>query len=136
MASASVAIIGASNNPERYSYMAVASYLERAYEVWPVHPSGISVANLPCYTDIASLPGHANIISLYINPKRGLDLLPDLIAHKPDWVWLNPGADSDELEEALKQNGLKVMRSCNLVALRMGDPAILAQQHHQQQQQQ
>ena len=136
MQSPTVAIIGASNKPERYSYMAVEGYSEQNYTVWPVHPSGFDVANLPCYKDIASLPGHACIISMYVNPKLGLEMLPAIKAHGPDWVWLNPGADSDELEQALKQNGLQVMRSCNLVALRMGDPAELAKQHQQNQQNQ
>ena len=125
-----VAVIGASANPERYSHMAVVAYLKQGYEVWPVHPSGIAVADQTCYADIASLPGTADIISLYVNPKLGLGLVDEIADHGPAFVWLNPGADSDALEQALKEKGVKVMRSCNLVALSIGDPKELADQHH------
>ena len=124
-----VAVIGASANPERYSHMAVRGYQDKGYEVWPVHPSAQPVADLTCYTDIASLPGQADVISMYVNPKLGLDLVDAIANHGPQVVWLNPGADSDELEQALKDKGIAVMRSCNLVALSIGDPLDLAEQH-------
>ena len=124
-----VAVIGASANPERYSHMAVRGYQDKGYEVWPVHPSALPVAELTCYPDIASLPGRADIISMYVNPKLGLQLVDEIASHGPQFVWLNPGADSNELEEALAAKGVAVMRTCNLVALSMGDPVELAAKH-------
>ena len=126
-----VAVIGASANPDRYSNMAVRGYQDKGYEVWPVHPSAQPVAGLTCYTDIASLPGQADVISMYVNPKLGLQLVDEITEHKPQFVWLNPGADSDELEQALADKNVAVMRTCNLVALSMGDPIELAQKHNQ-----
>lgn len=126
MSAKTVAVIGASAHPERYSYRCVVGYHEHGYTVWPVHPSAQPVADLTCYASIEDMPGHADIISLYVNPGLGLKLLESIKAHAPEYVWLNPGADSDELEQALTDAGLRVMRSCNLVALSIGDPLELA----------
>lgn len=128
MSNKTVAVIGASANNERYSNRCVRGYHDHGYEVWPVHPSGQEVAGLNCYHSIEDLPGHADIISLYVNPGLGMELVDSLRKHGPAVVWLNPGADSDELEQALRDAGLSVMRSCNLVALSIGDPLELAQQ--------
>ncbi len=130
MSSPTVAIIGASANTERHSNRAVVGFAEKGYTVWPIHPSGNEVAGHQCFKTLEDVPGKAQIISLYVNPKLGLELVPSLVEHQPDYVWLNPGADSDELETALQDAGLKVMRSCNLVALSIGDPLDLAQQHN------
>jgi uncharacterized protein len=118
----SVAVVGASPKPERYSHQAVLRYLERDYTVWPVHPAGHSVADQPGFRDLASLPGQPDIISLYVNPTLGLELLPTIVACQPQLLWLNPGADSDELQAAAQQQGLRVVRACNLVALSYGNP--------------
>jgi predicted CoA-binding protein len=127
MSKPTVAIIGASQKPERYSYLCTQGYSEHGYEAWPVHPSGQSVADHLCYKSIADLPGKAQIITLYVNPKIGLSMVDEISMHGPEWVWLNPGAESDELEQALRDKNLKVVRSCNLVALRLGDPLEIAQ---------
>jgi predicted CoA-binding protein len=118
----SVAIIGASIKPDRYSHQAVVRYLERGYTVWPVHPSGHAVAGLTCYRSLADLPGTPDIISLYVNAAAGLGMLEAIDAADPQVLWLNPGADSDALQQAAEERGLKVVRACNLVALSYGDP--------------
>ncbi len=48
-----VAIVGASNKPERYSHQAIVKYLQRGYTVWPVHPAGGIIAELPVFRDLA-----------------------------------------------------------------------------------
>ncbi|MGB9619557.1 MAG: CoA-binding protein, partial [Armatimonadota bacterium] len=44
-----VAVLGASSNPDRYSYKAVEALSEAGYRVFPVHPSGRAVNGLMCY---------------------------------------------------------------------------------------
>ena len=123
----SVAIIGASANPDRYSYQAVQRYLAAGYTTRPNHPSGISVFNLITYKTLSELPAAPDIVSLYINPRLGIQMIADLQTSQPQYIWLNPGADSDQLAAALEKAGLTAIRSCNLVALSIGDPLEVAQ---------
>jgi hypothetical protein len=40
-----------------------------------------------------------NSFSLYVGPERGMALLKDMIDLKPERVIMNPGTESDEIEE-------------------------------------
>jgi hypothetical protein len=117
-----VAIVGASTNPDRPSHQAVLLFLARGYTVWPVTPAAASVAGCPAYSQLSALPGACDIICMYVNPMRGLAMLDDLVAAAPQVLWLNPGADGEPLASAARARGLKVVEACSLVALSYGDP--------------
>lgn len=117
-----VAVVGASPKPDRYSHQCVVRYRERGYTVWPVNPAGEAVDGLPAYRSLAELPGRPDIITMYVNPKTGLTLLDAIVAAQPRVLWLNPGADGEPLASAATGRGLKVVEACNLVALSYGDP--------------
>lgn len=117
-----VAIVGASNKPERYSHQAVLKYRDRGYTVWPVHPAGGHIAGLVVHRSLAELPGRPDIICMYLNPTAGLELLDQIVACAPQVLWLNPGADGEPLASAARARGLKVVEACTLVALGYGDP--------------
>ena len=117
-----VAIVGASNKPERYSHQAVLKYRERGYTVWPVHPAGGIIAGLPVFRDLVTLPGRPDIVCMYVNPTAGLAMLDHIVAAAPQVLWLNPGADGEPLASAARARGIKVMEACTLVVLGYGDP--------------
>jgi predicted CoA-binding protein len=117
-----VAIVGASANPERYSYRSCLSFRKRGYTVWPVSPSAVAVDGIPGFASLAALPGHPDIICMYVNPTIGLTMLDDIVGLKPRVLWLNPGADGEPLAGAARARGLTVMEACSLVALSYGDP--------------
>lgn len=121
-----VAVVGASAKPERYSHMAVLRYREAGWTVWPVHPSGIAVAGLETYRSLGQLPGRPTVITMYLNPGSALELLDDIVAAQPEYLWLNPGADGEPIASAARERGLKVVETCNLVALGRGDPLRIA----------
>jgi predicted CoA-binding protein len=117
-----VAVIGASPRPERYSHQAVLGYLARGYTVYPVNPAGESVAGLAAFRSLADVPGSPDIVTMYVNPGTGVELLDQIVAKKPRALWLNPGADGEPIASAARAKGLHVVTACNLVALSYGDP--------------
>jgi predicted CoA-binding protein len=121
-----VAIVGASPKPERYSYLALQAYRAAGWTVWPVHPAGGEIAGLPVYRTLGDLPGQPEIVCMYLNPTAGLALLDAIVAANPTQLWLNPGADGEPLASAARARGLRVVEACTLVALRYGNPLIVA----------
>ena len=117
-----VAIVGASTNPERYSHQAVLRFAAAGWIVYPVHPSGLAVAGHACWKDLRSLPGRPNLVCMYVNPVAGAAMLDDIVACAPELLWLNPGADGEPLASAARERGLAVCEACVLVALSYGDP--------------
>lgn len=120
-----VAVVGASEDPAKYAYLAVQRFATRGYTVWPVHPSGQSVAGHRCFTGLGQLPGKPDVISMYVNPRIGSGLAEVIAAAKPRLVILNPGADGEPVASALRGRGLQVIEACTLVLLAQGDPLEL-----------
>lgn len=121
-----VAIVGASEDPAKYSYQAVLRFAARGYTVWPVHPSSQPVAGKRCFPSLPSLPGKPDLVTMYVNPRIGAGLADAIAAAKPALVILNPGADGEPVASALRSRGVKVVEACSLVLLAQGDPLEIA----------
>lgn len=122
----SVAVIGASEDPAKYAYLAVQRFASRGYAVWPVHPSGQPVAGQRCYPGLAQIPGRPDVITMYVNPRIGAGLADAIAAVRPQLVILNPGADGEPVASALRSRGVRCIEACTLMLLAQGDPLTLA----------
>jgi predicted CoA-binding protein len=121
----SIAIIGASADRSKFGNRAVRTYLKKGWDVYPVHPKAVEIEGVKAYGSIRDVPASSlDRISLYVPPEIGLSLLPDLIKKPAREVWLNPGAESDELIAKAQAAGLNVVAACSLVAI--GDDPDLA----------
>lgn len=54
----SIAVVGASANPERFSGKIIPTLKRQGYQgaIYPINPGRSSIADLPCYPDLASVP--------------------------------------------------------------------------------
>jgi predicted CoA-binding protein len=113
-----VAILGASAERNKFSNKSVRAHLSQGYTVYPVNPKGGEIEGLTVYQTLADIPpGKLDRISVYLPPKVGLQVLPEIIARGTGELWLNPGADSDELVTAADEAGLNVIQGCSIVDL-------------------
>jgi predicted CoA-binding protein len=115
-----VVVLGANPKPERYSNKAIRSLLEHGHRVIPVHPLIREIAGVSVAKDLSQIQERVNTLTLYVNPEKGQELLKDMVDLRPDRVIMNPGTESDEIEEHLIANGISVIRACTLVLLRTG----------------
>ena len=119
-ANETVVVLGASPKPERYSNQAVRALVEHGHRVIPVHPLLKKIAGVVVVPALSGVKDPVNTLTLYVGPERGKELLDDMINLGPDRVIMNPGTESDEIEEALNAKGIAVLRACTLVMLRTG----------------
>ena len=117
-ANETVVVLGASPKPERYSNQAVRALVEHGHRVIPVHPLLKKIAGVPAVSTLSGITVPVNTLTLYVGAERGKELLQDMINLGPDRVIMNPGTESDELEEELNGKGIAVLRACTLVMLR------------------
>ncbi len=115
-----VAVLGASSNPDRYSFKALKLLSEMGYRVYPVHPSGKSVDDIECFTALKNIPDEIHTITVYLSEKNSTPIIEDIIRVNPRRVILNPGAENKILAEMCKNAGIEVLEACTLVLLRTG----------------
>jgi predicted CoA-binding protein len=115
-----VAVMGASSNPERYSYRAVKMLAEHGHKVFPVHPARRPIDGIPCYGSLGEIPEPVDTITVYLGAKNSAPIINEIVGAKPRRVILNPGAESDQLQSACVDAGIDVLEACTLVLLSTG----------------
>src|SRR3954465_15720239 len=93
----SVAIIGASSDRSKYGNKAVRAFLQQGYKVYPVNLTEAEIEGLPVFRSIGDIPERPEMVSVYVRPEVVLELLPEIAAKGCAELWLNPGAESDEV---------------------------------------
>jgi predicted CoA-binding protein len=109
-------VLGASQNPQRYSYLAVNKLRSHGH---PVRAIGRREG------DLNSIPievGHPAIedvdtVTLYLNPQNQVPYYDYILSLKPKRIIFNPGTENPELEDLATQNGIETMEACTLVML-------------------
>ncbi len=114
----SVAIIGASHKPQRYSYQCQALLMEKGHEVFPVSGNGREILDVPGYQSVTDIQQPIDTITLYVNPVRHLPIMQDILAAHPRRIIFNPGTESHKLEDMYQEHGIETLRACTLVLLR------------------
>jgi predicted CoA-binding protein len=112
-----VAVLGASNDRNKYGNKAVRAYLQQGYEVYPVNPNETVIEGLPAFKSIADVPVRPDVVSVYVPPPVVLKLLPQVAAKGCNELWLNPGTESDEVLAQAEQLGLNVVQACSILGL-------------------
>ena len=116
-----VAVIGASRGPSKYGNKAVRAYLRQGWTVYPVNPRdglrGLAIEGVPVVADLDAIPGRVDRVALYVPAEVGITLLPAIAAKGTDQVFVNPGAESDELLAEAERLGLPVVQACAIVEI-------------------
>jgi predicted CoA-binding protein len=112
-----VAIIGASANRAKYGNKAVRAFLQQGYEVYPINPKAAEIEGLPAFKSITEIPVRPQMVSVYVPPPVLLEILPEIAAKGCDELWLNPGAESDEVLAEAQKLGLNVIQACSIIGV-------------------
>ena len=112
-----VAVLGASHKPERYSNQAVRLLIEKGHSVIPVHPVREMIEELPVVHQLEDIGTRVDTLTVYVGPERSSTMLNSIIALNPGRVILNPGTENPELESKLDESNIPYLKACTLVML-------------------
>ncbi len=118
--SETVVVLGASDNPERYSYKALVLLREKGHRVIPIHPKLQVIEGIRCFASLQEVQGPIDTLTMYVGPQHQEALVASIIALKPSRVILNPGTEGDTLKAALTKAGIVCVEACTLVLLTTG----------------
>lgn len=113
----SVAIIGASNDRNKYGNKAVRAFVRKGYRVYPVNPRVDEVEGLRAYRSILDIPSELDVVTVYVPSEVGEALVEDIAKKRPKDLYLNPGAESESLVRKAQALGLRPLLACSIRAI-------------------
>lgn len=113
-------IIGASPNPERYSYKAAHSLVRHGHPIIQIGKTDGKVADKPILKGKPNLEKDIDTVTLYVSQQNQGEWYDYVLALKPKRVIFNPGTENPEFEALLENNGIETLEACTLVLLAIG----------------
>jgi predicted CoA-binding protein len=110
-----VAVIGASSDRAKYGNRAVRAYLRQGWTVYPVNPHERAIEGLAAYANIEAIAAPVDRASLYVPAEVGRTLLAGIARKGVGELFVNPGAESDDLLREAERLGLEVIQACSII---------------------
>jgi uncharacterized protein len=112
-------VLGASDNPERYSFLAIHRLREHQHPVVAIGRKTTTVDDVPIRQEVTPIPD-LDTVTLYLHPKNQTGYYDYILQQHPHRVIFNPGAENPEFEKILQENGIQTQQACTLVLLGTG----------------
>src|SRR6202012_1088666 len=112
-------VIGASENPERYSYLAVQKLVAHQQPVVALGNKKGTIGAVAIETEKKPWE-NIDTVTLYLNPTLQKEYYQYILSLHPRRIIFNPGTENDELHELAQQNGIEAKEACTLVMLSTG----------------
>ena len=112
-------VLGASPNPERYSFLATNLLFEKGHAVYPF---GIKKGQIGNITIINEWPkaGSIDTVTLYVGPNGQEEYYDAIFDLAPRRIIFNPGTENPEFQANAQEKGIETIEACTLVMLTTG----------------
>ena len=112
-----VAVVGASSNRGKFGNKALRAFMAEGYTVVPVNPNEPEVEGLKTYPSVLDVPQAIDMATVYVPPEIGMTLLPEFERKGIPEIWVNPGAESEELLADARRRKLNVIAACSIIGI-------------------
>jgi predicted CoA-binding protein len=112
-----VAVVGASSNRRKFGNKALRAFQAEGHTVIPINPNEREVEGLKTYASVLDVPGPIDMATVYVQPHIAMQLLDEFEKKGIPEVWVNPGAESDEMMESTRNMKTKVVFACSIMGV-------------------
>jgi predicted CoA-binding protein len=112
-----VAVVGASSDRRKFGNKALRAFQQEGYTVIPVNPNEREVEGIRTYASVLDVPDAIDMATVYVQPEVALQLLTEFEQKGIPEIWINPGAESDELLADARRRKLNVINACSIVGI-------------------
>ena len=112
-------VLGASPNPERYSFLATNLLNDKNFKVYPF---GIKKGKIGEHEIMNQWPekGSIDTVTLYVGQAGQEAYYDAIIELSPRRIIFNPGTENPDLQALASENGIETIEACTLVMLKTG----------------
>jgi predicted CoA-binding protein len=104
-----IAVIGASSNPERPSYIVVDYLMKHGYHVMPVNPNEQKILGKTSYPNLSAIPEKVQVVDIFRRPEDVMPIVDEAIKIGAKVVWMQEGVINEEAAARAREAGLLVV---------------------------
>ncbi|MCK6599894.1 MAG: CoA-binding protein [Bdellovibrionaceae bacterium] len=109
-------VIGASENPERYSYKAVNKLTQFGHPVVALGRTSGKINEIPIETGFPKFQ-EIDTVSIYLSPENQDAVMEYIFSLQTKRIIFNPGTENKKWEEKAAAESIEVVEGCTLVML-------------------
>jgi len=115
--SKTVAVVGASSDRAKFGNKALRAFQAEGYRVIPINPNEREVEGLKTYASVLDVPEAIEMATVYVQPDITMRLLDEFEQKNIPEVWINPGAENDDVIESAPRRKIKVIFACSIIGI-------------------
>ena len=100
-ADTTIAIVGASNNPQKFGNQIYIDLRSKGFKVYPINPNEEFIEGDKAYTALSELPNNDSIVNFVVPPKVAFSIAQQAVQLGFQYLWFQPGSESQELKDWL-----------------------------------
>ena len=104
-----IAMVGASSNPDRASYGIMQKLQKAGYHVIPVNPREAEVLGARSYPSLLDVPERIDIVDVFRRPEDAPSIADDAVTIGAKALWLQTGIVSEDAATRAQAGGLIVV---------------------------
>jgi predicted CoA-binding protein len=104
-----IAIVGASSNPDRPSHGIMQKLLSVGYRVFPVNPRESEVLGQKAYASLEEIPEKVDIVDVFRRAEDTPPIADEAVKIGAGALWLQSGIVSEEAAQRAETGGLTVV---------------------------
>jgi predicted CoA-binding protein len=115
-----IAMVGASSDPTKFSYGVLRVLHETGYDMIPVNPreAGAVIRGLPCHQSLASIVRPVDMVQVFRTSEAAYGVTEEAIGIGAKVIWMQIGVRNDDAAQLAEAAGLKVvMNRCPKIEL-------------------
>jgi len=112
-----VAVIGASSDRRKFGNKALRAFRHHGDTVIPINPRASEIEGERAYASVLDYPGKIDEATVYLPPEIGVNVMDEIAKKGIKVVWLNPGADHDDVVARAQALGLTTRVACSIVGI-------------------
>jgi predicted CoA-binding protein len=104
-----IAMVGASSNPEKASYGIMQKLQKAGYRVIPVNPRETEILGERSYPSLIDVPERVDIVDVFRRPEDAPSIADDAVTIGAKALWLQEGIVSEDAAARAQAGGLIVV---------------------------
>ena len=103
------AVVGATNDTNKFGYKIFQNLKGRGYEVYPVNPGLDEIESTKCYHKLADIPLKIDVVDFVVPPHVTENTLAECKQLGLARIWLQLGSESESAIAYCNKNNMKVI---------------------------